>query len=418
MNFYSKLSFATISSCLLMAVPVIAEAQSSSALDELRTIYQQHTPENFDDGGEVSHYVWKNFISFFPHAAISRKSEVRELTKSQQDDVANYQLENNDSAESFNDYINLNPTIDSVIILNDGDIVYEAYQNMEPYERHLGWSITKVIVSTGLAALEHQGRVDVEKPIENYLPQLNGTAWQGTSVRNIVNMASGIACLDSDGYQNTESCIYRYEESLGLTAPVNPPQSTLAALQNMRRHKPAGEKYEYVSADTFVTGMLIESITGKPLWLALQDLIWNQIGAEADAMLMISPNGTPATHGGISARLRDIARFGEVFFDPEIANVIGSDHLQDLRSDNGIAFDAERLQRLNSRFSGDTPQHAAWQWDMIWPDGGMFKGGYSGQGIYVDPERSVVAVWFGTAELDGDEHDLLPVIRELSQALF
>ena len=405
-------------SFVFTALSCSAFAQEHSALAEMRDIYQQHTADNFDDGGEVSHYVWKNFVSFFPHATISRTSPQRTLNSNPNSAVADFSITSNTTDGSFHDYVSSESTIDGVIILANGEVVYENYPNMQPYERHLGWSITKIVVSTALAALEKQGRVDVELPIDHYLSELSGSAWDGISVRNIVNMASGIACLDSDGYQNTESCIYRYEESLGLTAPVNPPLSTLDALRSMRGHRPAGEKYEYVSADTFVSGMLIESITEKPLWLALQDLVWNRIGAEADAMLMISPDGTPATHGGISARLRDIARFGESFIEPEKFDVVDADHLHDLISDDGIAFDENRLQRLSDRFAGDIPLHAAWQWDMIWPDGAMFKGGYSGQGIFVDPQRAFVAVWFGTAAADGAEHDLLPIIRELSRALY
>lgn len=76
---------------------------------------------------------------------------------------------------------------------------------MEPFERHLGCSITKVIVSTALAALKQQGKVDMSMSVENYAPELNGSQWQGISLGDIANMASGISCLDEDGYQNTES---------------------------------------------------------------------------------------------------------------------------------------------------------------------------------------------------------------------
>ncbi|MFT6288072.1 MAG: hypothetical protein ACJA09_002829, partial [Alcanivorax sp.] len=63
---------------------------------------------------------------------------------------------------------------------------------------------------------------------------------------------------------------------------------------------------------------------------------------------------------------------------------------------------------------GDTPSHAAWQWDMIWADGDMFKQGYSGQGIYVSPSRELVIVHFGTHGSDDSEHSLLEIVRQLS----
>jgi hypothetical protein len=55
---------------------------------------------------------------------------------------------------------------------------------------------------------------------------------------------------------------------------------------------------------------------------------------------------------------------------------------------------------------------------MIWPDGAMFKGGYSGQGLFVDPGRGVVAAWFGTSGTAGEGHTLLPMLRQISRALY
>lgn len=393
-----------------------ALAQEPTSLTQVRELYQQHTPENFDDGGSVSHYVWKNFSAFYPHATIARTSPERSLEVQHDNAIANFPVTTEDGDSTFMSYIENSPLIDGVIVMAGGEIVYESYPAMESFDRHLGWSITKVVVSTALAALENQGKVDIALPVEHYLPQLRGTQWQGTSLRNIVNMASGISCQDSDGYQNTETCIYRYEESLGLTAPVNPPQSTLGNIVSMRRHLPAGQKYEYVSANTFVSSLVIESVTEQPLWIALQNLLWNKIGAEADAMMMISTDGVSASHGGLSARLRDIARFGQIFTSDNGLGVINQDHLQDLRSDNGISFDAEQLESLERRFPGDAPQHTAWQWDMIWPNGAMFKGGYSGQGLFVDPNRNVVIAWYGTSDTEGRSNHLLPIARQLAQS--
>ena len=404
------------------ALPVLALSFSLSAsaipqtsLEIVREIYHQYTPENFDDGGEISHYVWRNFVSFFPQATIARTQPKRSLGMTLNSTLSSAAVETELGHGRFGTYVENSPFIDGVIILVDGQIAYESYPNMEAYERHLSWSITKVVVSTALAALESQGRVNVDHAASDYLPDLIGSDWQGISLRDIVNMASGIDCLDSDGYQNTETCIYRLEESLGLTAPVHPEQSTMENLRSMRQYRSSGEKYEYASADTFVTGLVIENITGEPLWLALQELIWDQIGAEADALMMISSAGVPVSHAGLSARLLDLARFGEIFTADNLIDVVSPLHLADLASDNGIDFDAAQVAQLAGRFNKDVPKKAAWQWDMVWDDGAMFKGGYSGQGIFVDPGRDFIAVWFGTTGADGQSHYLLPMIRKLSK---
>lgn len=400
---------------VLSAATLAANAQDTgeSALENKREIYRAYTPDNFDDGGEVSHYVWKNFPAFFPHAVIARTSAERPLPAAPSPGVANFTITVDGEETTLASYVEGSPLIDGMIVLSGGKIMYEAYPRMKPHERHLGWSVTKVYVSTALAALEKQGKVDVDKPVEEYLPDLARTGWAGISVRNIVNMASGIACLDSDGYQNTSSCIYQYEESLGLTAPHNPPVDTLELIKAMTRYRTANTKYEYVSADTYVTGLVIEAVTGLPLPSALQSLIWDHVGAEADGLMMISPKGNTAAHAGLSARLRDVARFGQIFTEGGFG-IIDRDHLADLRSKSGIEFSPEQMFRLKDIWADDAPTHAAWQWDMIWQDGMMFKGGYSGQGVFVAPEQDIVIAFYGTSDIQGKGHELLQVSRQLA----
>lgn len=392
---------------------VVTHAQDKTELEQKRDIYREYTPDNFDDGGSVSHYVWKNFPAFFPHAVIARTGPERKLAQTLRADVASFAVTVGGVETTLDDYISSSPLIDGMIVLSGGKVVYEAYPRMKAHDRHLGWSVTKVYVSTALAALEQQGKVDVDLPVETYVPALRRTDWAGTSVRNIVNMASGIACLDSDGYQNTSSCIYQYEETLGLTAPHNPPVDTLDLIKSMKRYRAAGTKYEYVSPDTYVSGLVIENITGLPLTAALQSLIWDKVGTEADGLMMISPKGNAAAHAGLSARLRDVARFGQIFTGGGFG-VIGDDHLGDLASGNGISFSPEQLFRMKDTWGDDVPSHAAWQWDMIWPDGMMFKGGYSGQGVFVAPARDIVIAFFGTADRQGNSHDLLKISRRLA----
>ncbi|WP_262693138.1 serine hydrolase domain-containing protein [Kordiimonas aquimaris] len=394
-----------------LAVQVAAQQDNETALEHQRRIYSAHTIENFDDGGPVSHYVWKNFPAFYNHATIARTKSERPLEKAFSSNVTGFRVS---EKETLDQHVQNNPFVDGVVVLSHGKIVYEAYPRMNNYDRHIGWSVTKVYISTALAALEHQGRVDVSKPVEVYVPELSGSAWQGISVRDIVNMASGIDCRDADGYQNTGTCIYRYEESLDLTAPHNTPTTTLEHLRSMTLHRDPNTVYEYVSPNTYVTGLIIENVTGLPLSKALQNLLWDKIGAEADGMMMISKTGKALAHSGLSARLRDIARFGQAFTAPATIGVVGTGHLNDLQSANGIRFNTEQTARHARIFRNDTPTHAAWQWDMIWTDGSAFKGGYSGQGIYIDPARDLVVAFFGTSGTSGESHDLTRIARALS----
>jgi CubicO group peptidase (beta-lactamase class C family) len=373
------------------------------------------TPKNFDSGGAISRQFHLNAESYKRSATISRGPAPYGLAENPNNELAALEISHSGIRSRFADYVTQDALLDGVIVLHGGEILFEAYPHMRPRQRHYAWSVSKVVASALLATLVADKLVDMGAPIERYVPSLEGSAWAGTRVRDIANMASGIDCRDSDGYQDSNTCIYRMEESLGITASTGEPQAFIEQLQDMRRLRPAGTRNEYVSANTNVLMLLIEHVTGTPYADALRTRIWERIGAESDALMSISAEGYAYASGGLSAELRDIARFGLMFTEPERFADIANSMIADLRGGGGIVLADEDRERLTHQFAGDTPTRAGWQWDHIWNDGALFKGGYLGQGLYVDPERDLVIAWFGTG-IDYDEKatDMLPVARQLA----
>jgi CubicO group peptidase (beta-lactamase class C family) len=235
-------------------------------------------------------------------------------------------------------------------------------------------------------------------------------------VQAVADMASGIDCLDSDGYQDSSTCIYQLEEALGITAPTGRNPELNTQLRGMERLRPPQTRIEYVSANTVVLGLVIEAVTGQSFASTIQALIWDGIGPEADALVAVSPAGYAYYSGGLSLRLRDLARFGEVFTRPEGIGVIDASLLHRMQT-AGLELPADAVSELTEIFGEDRPRRSAWQWDYVWQDGALFKGGYDGQGLYVDPGRQLVIAWFGTG-LDFNTHtnDMLPVARQLARA--
>jgi CubicO group peptidase (beta-lactamase class C family) len=284
---------------------------------------------------------------------------------------------------------------------------------MAPWQRHFAWSVSKVVISSALAVLVERGEVDMETPVDRYLPVLRDSAWAGIPLAHIAHMASGIDCLDSDGYQDKNTCIYTLEESLDITAPTGRNPRFLEHLKSMEMHRESGTRNEYVSANTNVLGLVIEAVTKEPLPRALQELLWKPMGAEADGLLAISREGYSYASSGLSARLRDIARFGLLYLGRGSAGGPSSAMVKRIQGD-GVPLTGERIATLRETLVGDPPTRASWQWDLVWEDGALFKSGYSGQGIYVDPARYLVVAWFGTGEdFDEKSNSMLPVTREL-----
>ncbi|KAA1193962.1 hypothetical protein F0M18_00510 [Pseudohalioglobus sediminis] len=63
--------------------------------------------------------------------------------------------------------------------------------------------------------------------------------------------------------------------------------------------------------------------------------------------------------------------------------------------------------------AGDTAHRNSRQWDAVYADGGMFKGGMFGQGLYVLPEEGIVIAYYSTVP----SSPLTRFLRPLSQAL-
>ena len=174
------------------------------------------------------------------------------------------------------------------------------------------------------------------------------------------------------------------------------------------------KRQEYVSANTIVLGLAIEHVLSMPYAEAIEKLVWSRIGAEADALVSVNDLGYAYSSGGLSARLRDIARFGQVYTAPGLSGVLSAKQVLDMRVE-GIALSAADADAGSDRT--DAAQRAAWQWDAIWSDGGMYKGGYLGQGLYVDPGRRLVVAWFGTGLAFSEQmNEMLPVTRQLVRA--
>ena len=371
--------------------------------------------------GEDMGWNFKNLHRMFPTANIYREGQVRLLDYNLSDAISEYKVGTPDGEISFKNFLYSNhSTTMGIVVLHKGKIVFEEYPRMEPYEKPIYWSVTKVFVSTILAILEDRGLVDVSRPIDYYLPALGESDYAGVTIRNILDMASGVDCPDE--YEDRDACYYQFAASIGDAywdddSPDNP--YTFLANLKTGTAKPQGESFDYSGANTFVIGWLIEEITGMPFQDVLTKEIWRNIGAEGDASMLAPRYGVPVTDGGLLARLRDVARFGLLFtpsYSVTSSKKIISDRYLNLILDGG---NPELL--VNSRSGGwrsDDIKHNVYQWDSVFRNNDMYKGGWGGQGLLVNPERDLVAVYTGYFKKDQSEVRLLRLLRTVLEELY
>lgn len=121
-------------------------------------------------------------------------------------------------------------------------------------------SNTKTFVSAAMMQLVAAGSVDLDSPVERYLPGVvrgDGIDGNRITVRNLMQHTSGLPEylelpeLDSD-------------DPASLTKAHDPVELVQRALATMPAHFPPGEKAEYSNTNYVLVGMVLEQVTGKP----------------------------------------------------------------------------------------------------------------------------------------------------------
>jgi CubicO group peptidase (beta-lactamase class C family) len=401
------------------------EPSTPSTFAQAQAFHRDTNLGNWSDDPRLMYYAFLHMTELFPYALIHRSGPVEAFAEAPDEAVARCKVESSLGAMALEDYVAAAP-VNGVVVVDGGRIVFERYPRMRPFDKHLLMSVSKIFVSTIIGVLEDRGLVEAAAPVEHYLPDLKGSAWEGTTVLDILNMASGIACPEegiTDAYTNPRQPYYHYEASLGWLAPTGRTSATpYAYMAELERARPAGEAFEYTSVNTFVLRWLAEAVLERPFNEILTEHLWSRIGAEADALVSVSRNANaPATHGGISATLRDVARLGFAFTATGRSGRPGplvSDWALDkiLNQGRPELFMGGTLGPKLTEELGEQPCHNSYQWDFVMDDGDFFKGGYGGQGLYISPRRDRVIAFFGTPDAEGNEHQMTSVARQLCRS--
>lgn len=204
---------------------------------------------------------------------------------------------------------------DGLLVLHEGAVVTERYfEGMTASTRHLVMSVSKSIVGCVAGVLVERGQLDPRAAVTAYVPEVAGSGYDGASVRDVLDMRTGVAF--SEAYTSDDSEVRVMERSMGW-APRRPddPYGAYDYLTTLGTAGPHGAGFVYRSCDTDMLGWMCERAAGRRMADLISTLIWQPMGAEFDADITCDSVGTAVHDGGISATLRDLARFGQLLLD-------------------------------------------------------------------------------------------------------
>lgn len=203
---------------------------------------------------------------------------------------------------------------DGIVVLHKGKRVYERYAGaLQPQGAHACFSVTKSYAGTLAATLLHEGVLDDTRRIPFYLPEMAHTAYADASLRQVLDMQIGAHY--SELYSDPKAQIWDYARAGGCRARdknYNGPQDLYEFLLTLEKEGEHGQAFAYKTINTEVLSWVMKRVTGQDLTGMLSERIWQQLGCEQDAYISVDAIGVPFGGGGLSAALRDLARFGDM----------------------------------------------------------------------------------------------------------
>jgi len=284
----------------------------------------------------------------------------------------------------------------AVAVIQDGRVLFErAYglANIElnvpvtPTSKFIIASTTKAWASTGIMMLVQQGRVGLNQPIGELVPDLPAS-WRAVPVWRLMSHTSGLP--DVMLSPNTGEMLAHNRDSALMLAGAKPLEFA------------AGAEWSYNQTNYVLLGMVIDRVTGVPFMTWILDQIAKPLGLQSpifgDSRAVVPGRTTQYTHWALSAqgppRPLDSLRVTSYLYDSFLHLAAG---LNTTAGDLARFGDAVRAGRLISPALRDT------MWTAVsLSDGKVFRfGGTAGFGlgwqVDDDPAGKVVGMDGGAA---------------------
>lgn len=264
----------------------------------------------------------------------------------------------------------------AVAVIQDGKVLFErAYglANIEngvpvtPKSRFIIASVTKAWAATAIMMLVDQGKVRLDQPVGDLVPNLP-VSWRGVPVRRLMSHTSGLP--DVMLSPNTGEMIAHDRDSALALAGAKPLDF------------PVGTQWSYNQTNYVLLGMIIDRVTGTPFMPWIVEHVARPLGLTSpiygDSRAVIPERTTHYTRFALAAdgppKLLDSVRVTSYLYDSFLHMAAG---LNTTAGDLARFGDAVRAGRLVS------PQERDAMWTAITlVDGTTFRfGGTAGMGL-------------------------------------
>lgn len=381
------------STAILLTLPM-AHAQSdtnqtacastdSPAIQELRRGF---------NGEKINVLTFQNMASIFHALPVKAGGTVTPFEAS--NNALNFAYDYDGKTRAAADIFDRTYT-NALLILKDGKIVHETYRNFTGANtQFMSMSTAKSITSILVGAAIADGHIkSVNDKVTDYVPALKGTSFDGSTVRDLLLMRSGVAREDNYRPEPGSKFAKLREEIMIL----NCRRSVDEALFVEKADAP-GKTFRYSTLNTNILGWILEKATSKPLNVYMSERLWQPLGAEADGAFITdgpAPDGRATNGMGFNGVARDYARIGMMMLNE---GRVGD------RQIVPAAWVKESTVPVFPEPVAEGERHGyQYQWWTFTNSNAYVAIGLQGQYIYVDPDTRTVAVKFSYFPLGAEE---------------
>jgi CubicO group peptidase (beta-lactamase class C family) len=238
-------------------------------------------------------------------------ARIRELPRAERS-LENLRIDP-DSGEglSFEQFLQQTDT-DAIVVLQGGRLIYERYFNgMKPGSPHILMSVSKSLLGLLAGRLAARGALEVESPVTRYVPEARGTGFDGASIRDLLDMRTGLDFAED--YLAASGPIVEYRKATGWNALAvgEKPSDLHTFLLTLKSKQQHGGSFDYLSPNSDLLGWVMERAGAARYADLISELVWRPAGAERSAYVTVDRLGAARAAGGICTTARDLARVGQ-----------------------------------------------------------------------------------------------------------
>lgn len=369
---------------------------------------------NWQSGSEDSIYYNLNIPEFFKCSYIAPPKEFSKLERAIDPSILDLAYTSVDGKPTppLREYLVGKRQVQAMMMAHKGKVVFEVYPGMNPTDIHIWMSASKPTVGLLVAMLADEGKIDLDAPVPTYVPEIRGSAWEQATVRNVMNMSSGLDIEETiANLLNPDSWIANW-----FTAGFELNKGDFREMSKNAQplpDEPAGSHFRYSGANTQTLVLLTQFVTGERWQTTWNERVWSKIGAKNAFITALAPDGTPLCAGMHNTTPEDLLRYTMIYTPSwnvvSDEQIISDRLLKSIQTmGNPEAYKGSTEEQYGTDWFGEVPDYNSAQWDHVFNDGAMFKHGNMGQGIYVDPSRDFCGMYFGLApnpdEISGVDH--------------